>query len=255
MDIIEVPWAHPEPGRDDEFGRVGWTLPDAARVLLGWLVITFLIGAVAGTVAGTRPNDAPSVVLLLLFAPPVALVVMTVLLARMRSTDGVRRLVGLKPPSVRDVGAGLIYGVGGALVLMFAVGSLLQALVHALDMRIPPLQQDLHQLATGSAAPLAILLIVTVAPIAEELFFRGMLFQAFERRLGVWSSAALSAAVFSAVHVEPDPLASVIIVVPIFLFGMYLALIFRRRGTIITPVIAHMLFNGLGVLLIRAGTA
>jgi membrane protease YdiL (CAAX protease family) len=57
----------------------------------------------------------------------------------------------------------------------------------------------------------------------------------------------LSAAVFGAVHVEW------FVLVMTFLFGIYLALIFRRRGTIVTPIVAHMLFNGLGVVLIRAG--
>jgi uncharacterized protein len=238
MDIIEEP------------GPVGWTLREAVGVFFGWLFVTFLIGVALGA----QPSRGPWVMVLLLFAPPLVLAVMTVLLARELGADGVRQLVGFKRPSVSDVGAGLLYGVGGALVITFVVGFLLQALVHALHMSIPPVQQSLHRLATGSTAPLAILLIVAVAPIAEELFFRGMLFQAFERRFGVWPSAAASAAIFGAVHLEPNLIASVIILVPIFLFGIELAFIFRRRGTIVTPIVAHMLFNGLGVLLIRAGT-
>lgn len=221
---------------------VGWTPWDAAVVFVIWLATTIVIGALAG-----ERLKEPSQGLLLLFVPSLVLGGSTLLWVRASSEGGVKQLMGTRHPSIRDVGAGLIYGIVGAVVLTFGFGLALRMLFDVLGLRIPPVQQDLRQLASGSSAPFAIVVIALVAPIAEELFFRGMLFQAFERWLGVWPSAALSAAVFGAVHGEW------FVFVITFLFGIYLALIFRRRGTIVTPIVAHMLFNGLGVLLIRAG--
>ncbi|MGH8900738.1 MAG: lysostaphin resistance A-like protein [Egibacteraceae bacterium] len=239
--------ADPKPGRDAP-GPVGWTLTEAAWVLLIFLATPVLISLVLGG----RPRS-PLQAALLLPGPHLVLGVATLLWVRARSKDGIRRLVGLERPSVRAAIAGLVYGVLGTLVLTFAIGFLLQALVHAFGSQVPPVQRSLRELTTGPAAPLASLVIVAIAPLAEELFFRGMLFQAFERWFGTWLSAVASAGVFAIQHAEPDLLASVIVVVPVFLFGVYLALIFRRCGTIITPIIAHMLFNGFGVLFIRAG--
>jgi membrane protease YdiL (CAAX protease family) len=231
---------------DDAAGNepvsVGWTLREAAWVFATWIAVSVLVGMVVGGPPHNMVQRA-----LLLFAPSFALGVLTLLGAGTRGQDGAKRLMGQERPSIRDVGAGLVYGIVGVVVLTFGVGFLLRALVDMLNLRVPPVQQELRQLAAGSAAPLAIVVIVAIAPIAEELFFRGMLFQAFERRLGVWPSAVLSAAIFGAVHVEW------IVFVVTFLFGIHLALIFRRRGTIVTPIVAHMLFNGLGVLAIRAG--
>lgn len=221
---------------------VTWTVWEAVCVFVIWLAATILIGGLTG---GRLQDSSQGV--LLLFIPHLVLGATTVLWVRARSEDGIRRLLGRRRASLPDVGAGLIYGVVGALVFTFGAGLLLRLLVDALGLRIPPVQEELRQLAAGSAAPLVILVIVILAPIAEELFFRGLLFQALERRLGVWRAAVISAAVFGVVHVEW------FVFVITFLFGIYLALIFRRRGTIVTPIVAHMLFNGLGVLLIRTG--
>jgi membrane protease YdiL (CAAX protease family) len=233
--------ASSNPDRDEP-APVGWTLWETALVFIIWLVATVLIGMLVGG----RLKD-PFQDVMLLYAPPLLLGASTLLWVRARSKDGVRQLVGPERPNIRGVIAGLVYGVIGAVVFTFGIGLLLQALIEALGFKVPPVQQLLRELVTGAAAPLAIPVIVVIAPITEELFFRGMLFQAFERRLDAWRSAVLSAAVFAAVHIEW------FVFVITFLFGVYLALIFRRRGTIVTPIIAHMLFNGLGVLLIRAG--
>jgi membrane protease YdiL (CAAX protease family) len=57
------------------------------------------------------------------------------------------------------------------------------------------------------------LLIVPVAPIAEELFFRGWLWTALRRSWGVWPTAVCTAGMWLAVHALDAP-ARVLMLLP-----------------------------------------
>ena len=43
-------------------------------------------------------------------------------------------------------------------------------------------------------------LLIVVAPLAEEFFFRGFLYQALRNSFGVWPGAVLSGLVFGVIH-------------------------------------------------------
>ncbi|WP_052666224.1 CPBP family intramembrane glutamic endopeptidase [Nitriliruptor alkaliphilus] len=109
------------------------------------------------------------------------------------------RLWGPIRPRLSHVGWGLLVGVGGFLSIQVVLGVVLSLL----DEADPP-EQEL--LTAVGADPLVTLLIViaavVLAPIGEELVFRGVLFQALRRRVGLWASATISSAVFGVVHVE-----------------------------------------------------
>lgn len=225
---------------------VPWRLYDAIGVFVVWFVLMGFIG-VGFAVVGLPFTD-PLGVTLLLCTQALVQIVVTLLWVRLRSVEGPRRLVGLEPVSWHNVVAGLVYGLIGVVVITVVVEFLLQPLAEAFGFQIPEVQETLRQLVASPAAPLAVFVIVVLAPLAEELFFRGMLFQALEGRLRLWPAAVLSAAVFGAAH-----LPELLVVALTFLLGTYLAMIFRRRGTIVTPFVAHLVFNGVGVLLIRVG--
>jgi len=56
---------------------------------------------------------------------------------------------------------------------------------------------------TALSIVLLVLSTVVLAPVAEEMFFRGLLFGALAPRLGVLVSALISALIFGAVHGDP----------------------------------------------------
>lgn len=95
---------------------------------------------------------------------------------------------------------------------------------------------------------LAVLAIVIVAPIAEELFFRGVVFNAWLREGGARFAYLGSAALFAVIHL------SLAAAVPIFLLGLALAWIYRRTGSLLAPIAMHTVVNGISVaisLLVR----
>jgi len=92
-----------------------------------------------------------------------------------------------------------------------------------------------------------IFVAVIMAPVIEETFYRGMLFQALGTRVPFWAAAAISGALFACAHGELAAL------LPIFVLGLLLAFLVRRTGGLAASVAAHAAFNGLttiGVLLL-----
>lgn len=89
-----------------------------------------------------------------------------------------------------------------------------------------------------------------VAPICEEVVFRGYLYPVMKRFAGPWVGAVVSALVFSAAH------GSVSAMVPLFLFGVVLVVLYEFTGSIWAPMAVHFLFNSATVgvqLLVRFG--
>jgi membrane protease YdiL (CAAX protease family) len=85
---------------------------------------------------------------------------------------------------------------------------------------------------------------VTLGPFAEELVFRGFLFNALWQRFSFAPSAVISALVFGAAHGQ---LAGI---VPLAAGGVVLAGVYARTGSLWSSTIAHGTFNGLTLILL-----
>ena len=95
-----------------------------------------------------------------------------------------------------------------------------------------------------TAAGLVLLVIgaCVLAPLFEETFFRGFLFQGFASWRGAFWGAAISSALWSAGHFEPALFA------PLFVDGLILCWVFRRNGSIWANIATHAAINVLAVL-------
>ena len=91
--------------------------------------------------------------------------------------------------------------------------------------------------------PLVGLTTIIFAPLVEETFFRGFLFQAFRGRWGLVLAALLSGAFFGVVHVIPA------LYLPFGLIGIYFALSYVYTDSLWVPISAHFLFNGLSFVI------
>lgn len=91
---------------------------------------------------------------------------------------------------------------------------------------------------------------LVVAPICEEVVFRGYIYPVLKRFSGPWVGALVSALVFSAAH------GSLAALLPLFIFGLVLVFLYEWTGSIWAPIAAHYLFNGATVaiqMLVRFG--
>ena len=82
---------------------------------------------------------------------------------------------------------------------------------------------------------------VVVAPLTEEMFFRGFLFKGFRQKYGWKAALILSSLIFGISHLQ---LAAVI---PTFLLGCVLAYVYHRTNSIYPGMILHFTVNAFGL--------
>jgi uncharacterized protein len=92
---------------------------------------------------------------------------------------------------------------------------------------------------------LAGLAAVVMAPLAEEIFYRGLLFGGM-LKWGFWPAAVVSSAIFSAVHLDPGS------VVPFLGVGIALCWVYWRGGRLWDAIAFHCLFNSISFAILAA---
>jgi membrane protease YdiL (CAAX protease family) len=113
---------------------------------------------------------------------------------------------------------------------------------------LPMENQDLMDLLqkSNSAWLVASLVVIAtlVAPVAEELIFRGGLFRYFRTRGPRWVAILATSVLFGALHVhwggKYEGLPSL---VPLIVLAVVFCVAYERTGLIGTTIVAHALFN------------
>jgi membrane protease YdiL (CAAX protease family) len=138
--------------------------------------------------------------------------------------------LGLRPAGWRPI----VLGTLGALAVSVAVTHLgiePQGMKQAMETARAPAQ---------FAASLAVMAIL--APVAEEMVFRGLLYGWLAGRWGTGTAWIVSSILFAAAHVEP---AHAILVLPL---GLWFGWLRRRTDSLWPSLVAHMANNGLAVV-------
>lgn len=86
--------------------------------------------------------------------------------------------------------------------------------------------------------------VVILAPIFEEMIFRGRLYNIFHHNGSPLSAASLSALAFGVVHLEP------VVIIEALIVGVVLSYFYIVRRSIIAPIILHMCNNALAYALV-----
>jgi membrane protease YdiL (CAAX protease family) len=123
----------------------------------------------------------------------------------------------------------------------FALSIALQGLAHLLPM---PKELPIDTFFKTPAEAWALgILSVTLAPLMEELFFRGFLYPVLARRLGMAAAVFLTALGFALLH-GAQLLFTWGPVLVIFLVGVVLTMVRARTNSVAAGVLIHMAYNG-----------
>jgi membrane protease YdiL (CAAX protease family) len=161
---------------------------------------------------------------------------------------GLLAVPGFGPPRWSD--AGLVLGWSVLLfVLQATVSSVVGLLVPALR-GVPP---DNTSFLVG--IPVAELLLVAfaavvVAPVVEELLFRGLLLQGLMLRIGFWPAALLSSVAFGVLHMASLDAAGAALALATGVMGLGLCVLARRTGRLGPGIAVHALRNALAIALV-----
>jgi len=148
----------------------------------------------------------------------------------------------------RDPRQILIWGLGGGLTLFIVVlgaGYVIQLLAPELP---PQPFEDVLREVSNTRELLVMLLVGSVlAPLVEEMYFRGMVYPVLRKYMGVTWGIIISGIFFGMLHWDLWR------TVPLALGGMVLAYIYERSQTIYAPWLAHGVWNGVMALMVYWG--
>jgi membrane protease YdiL (CAAX protease family) len=133
-------------------------------------------------------------------------------------------------------------GIGcGMLVIGYGI-----ILIHNLILTflgIAPQGEEIFNIFKAVESPIWLFVAAAiVAPLVEEIFFRGFLFQGFRKRYGWMPALLLSSFIFAAAHLD---LASLI---PTFILGVILTYMYHRSNSLWPGIIFHFLINATSTL-------
>lgn len=236
------------PGHDER-PQARWGLGDAVGgFLVGLLATTLVAGAWLSATGDDRLDLAGRAVSQLAFW--VGLAGAAVLATRLKGSKSLGTDFGF---SIRwsDVGLGLAAGVLAHQVVLRLVALLLEPVLGDPDVGGPV--RELVDETRGPAVIGLFVFVVVGAAVVEELFFRGLLLRALQRRLGTPAAIGISSVVFGATHIQ-DGLTTaglVIVIVSLSVLGAVFALLAVRTARLGSAIVAHASFNLLTLLLVQ----
>jgi membrane protease YdiL (CAAX protease family) len=212
--------------------------------ILGAQVVSDAMGWITGPLHGEQASIRDSLAYIIGSLPFIAFIL---LLGHFFFARGIKGL-GLRLRTIPKA-------LGQAFLCLLAVLPLVMAVLAVVEFigRLTqgqtyqiPQHEKLKEL-TGLPGPLVRTLLavtaVVVAPIQEEMLFRG-LFQTFLRSYlsSAWLAIAISAAMFATVHLDQSHWPA------LFVLAMAMGYSYEKSGSLWQPVFIHALFNGTAIL-------
>ena len=109
-------------------------------------------------------------------------------------------------------------------------------------------QQELVTLFQNGGHPMAMLLLVTLAvimaPVVEEIIFRGCIYRFLKSQTSLLVAQIISGCIFSIMH------ANLLSFVPLIFVGILLARIYEKTGSLNASIWFHALFNAFSLLML-----
>jgi membrane protease YdiL (CAAX protease family) len=119
-----------------------------------------------------------------------------------------------------DARSGAIFGIGLYVVVVFVVGALLVVLFQAITGETVEAPEQVSTGLPPIGVAATVLYAVVLAPIGEELFFRGVLFRSVRDTYGFWAGALASSLAFGLIHYIPGPPLDSVLLMTVMVFGI-----------------------------------
>jgi len=88
-------------------------------------------------------------------------------------------------------------------------------------------------------------MVICVAPIAEEFFFRGFFYRALRSRWSILGAAAIDGLLFGVIHYDFTGADALLILPPLAILGFIFCLVYERTGSIYPTIAMHSFNNAI----------
>jgi len=228
-----------DTSRSPDTDWIWWTAPLAlvAGIVLASVAALVIDIPAAAFGVNVTEHTPGGLVIADTFVQDVAFVVAAVYCAKLGHKAVRSWQFGLRPPGQGWVHAGLM--VLALIIAFIALDALWGEILH------PTKEKLLETLGTKESKSLLVLsaaLTCVIAPIAEEMLFRGYMFTAMRNWRGTLPAALVVGLLFGAVHATSAPAADL---VPLGALGFGLCLLYRYSGSLYPGIGAHALNNSI----------
>lgn len=233
----------PPEGDPTRSPTTGWSPWTAFVALLGGLVLAAIAGltvdlpALALGANVTSSHTPPGLAIADTFVQDLAFVAAAVYCAHIGGRTVRAWQIGLRPP-----GVGWRSAAGMILLLLFLFIVISVGWSEAFN---PSKEKLLQQLGSNESTLLLLLsaaLTCVVAPMCEEILFRGYIFTALRNWRGTALAAVITGLLFGGVHAGSAPALDL---VPLAGLGFGLCLLYRHTGSLYPCMVAHSLNNSI----------
>jgi CAAX protease family protein len=211
------------------------------------LLLTLVMAIAGATVIGViaqlagrdlSPHTPAGVTIGATFVQDLALVVSAVVFARTTAGRPTARQFGLRAVRLGEA----LKWLAIVLVAFYVISNVYGQLVDVTQ------QDDLPDELGANDSTLNLILVTVlvcgVAPICEELFFRGFCFTALRRWLGWVGAAVATGAIFGLIHAGS---ADAVFLPPLALLGFLLCVLYMRTGSLLPCMALHALNNAVAL--------
>ena len=224
---------HPSTGLQPETPAVPWTVRDVWLGVSSFIIwIALVVGLRVWIAQATIEGDLRGVGLLVSLGELLLLVPVWLLTIRKYNADW--QQLGLRSfgPAALRLGCGL-------MLVSFLFNAVYGAVLGYFGLRM---QVDLIPIFESLPSPLLFFIGgAVIAPIVEEIFFRGFIFAGLRPRYGWQKAAFISALLFALLHF------TLTAILPIFILGLIFAYLYQVSDSIWPPILMHMLTNALAL--------
>ena len=170
----------------------------------------------------------------------------TLLFTQYQTTD-IKKFLRLHKPKVSQVLLAIIgvFSLGQSLQVVVTLQekiplpSELQSLIDTLKKMMEEMYKSLVTANSFSEFLFVVFIVAVVPAICEEILFRGLVQQNFERGLGTKRGFIVTGILFGAYHLNP------FLIIPLCALGIYFSFLVARSESIWVSIIAHFFNNAL----------
>jgi membrane protease YdiL (CAAX protease family) len=231
--------APPDPPELPEDARQAprWPAWYAASAFLVGVVATFMVVGIAAAATGTTSsNESPAFTIVATLLQGAIFVGTAVLFASFTA-----------PPRAWHFGlrrTRLWPAIGWAalgIVSFYVFAAVYSAAVH------PDAKQSVTESLGADQGTVGLvaagIMVIAVAPAAEEFFFRGFFYRALRGRFPVLVAALIDGLLFGAIHYDFSSSDMLLILPPLAVLGFVLCLVYEQTGSIFPTIALHSLNN------------
>lgn len=220
-----------------------WGLTEVVLVYVGILIAGILFGMYGNALLDylvkliNIPDNELSYFVLSFVFQFVVTVVLVLLMAK-----GDYRSLGIRSTSSKNY---LKYGVMGGVALLIIITLSSFIVQHFRPDLQPQVYEEMLRSVNEFSGFLMVFLIgVVLAPLSEELFYRGMMYPVFRNYLGPYGGAIVAGAIFGLSHWDLWR------TIPLAIGGAILCYLYEKTGSIFVSALAHGIWNGTMSLII-----